>query len=109
MSERGSFITQFVYCHDCREQMAILFKDMSKDGYFCPNPLGENYSDGFAPIYGGQQYDSYGGGEIHNWEVWRETIEGMMCHDLDVAVMSESPETRQILRFIGRKKNEQAT
>ncbi|MCW1908605.1 MAG: hypothetical protein KIH63_004660 [Candidatus Saccharibacteria bacterium] len=103
MSERGSFITEYMYCHDCRKKVGELLTDARESGWFLAQPLA-TMQDDTCSIWGGMMYDTYSGGEIHHWEAWRNKIEGAICHPLHVAVMSEDDDGKQIMIFKPREK-----
>jgi hypothetical protein len=92
MSERGSFITEYIYCSKCLEHARnILLRD---DKELCSQQVlsWESHPQPTAiPIIAGKVGSSYKNGEIHLFE--DELIPLLVeriCHAITIAVLPES-------------------
>jgi len=86
VSERGSWVTQYIYCPECvcavRDAIAAADAD---SGYAI-----ETISAPQGPIFGGFISGPGLNGEHITFEVdMREEIESRICHPLSVAVLSD--------------------
>lgn len=90
MSERGSFVTEFIYCDKCFESIKpILLKDGKfLKGVSIPQVGGV---DGEIPIIAGKIGGSYSGEELYEFEEEiAPEIAKVICHPLRVAVISDT-------------------
>lgn len=87
MSERGSFVTEYVYCNHC---FNVLKKFLICQDYCLASSLLELKGEPL-PIIAGKIGGSFEGEEVfmfmHNYG---DSIENEICHDVRVAVLGES-------------------
>jgi len=89
MSDRGSFVTQFVYCPTCFEvaKKHLLLDERAIFGYALPA----------TSIIAGFVKDPLSGWEA---EIVREVAEGMeaeLCHDMRICVITEQCGIKEII------------
>jgi len=85
MSERGSFVTEFIYCHDCRTRvLAVLSKEM--DGVI-ELPIGGVIAGRVQGMYPGEEIDYF---EEHT-DLHRDILQAI-CHPLRLCVLAEARE-----------------
>jgi len=90
MSERGSFVTDYIYCSKCLEVAKTLLLGRGKylTGVMVPHWSGANGE--FMPIIAGKVGALYAGGEI---DAFRDEItpllEREICHPMRIAVLAE--------------------
>lgn len=92
MSERGSFVTQYVYCGKCFKALKkILIQDHKyHSAISLPGWTGLN---GGLPIIAGKIGGLYAGEEIHTFE--DELVPSLapkLCHAVRIAVLAEQGE-----------------
>jgi len=89
MSERGSFVTQFIYCPDCFVKMKAALCQNKK--------LNKAYLRGVkvrnAPIIAGKIRGGWRGEELHLVEQYIFTNENAPCHPVRIAVLADSGES----------------
>lgn len=103
MSERGSFVTEYIYCDKCYEAAREVF--VSDDKYLrgVPIPMwgeGNRTGEGFGddkhprelPIIAGKIGGLYAGEEIHEMGELLRELKPKLCdgHTVSVAVLSDS-------------------
>src|SRR3990167_11535389 len=90
MSERGSFVTQYMYCHACM---------MSAETVLCvelgaalsAQRLQWTYNDELLPIIAGSVRGSYRDEEQHIFELEvMPALSRLVCHNVSVAVLAEN-------------------
>ena len=102
MSERGSFVTEYIYCSKCFEAAKSVL--LGKEKYLCSVVI-PTWSPGPAenqelPIIAGKCGGLYLGEEVNTFEFeYRDQLEPLLCHPLDIAVLCEYREHRTILTF----------
>lgn len=107
MSERGSFVTQFVYCHKCFESLKPILALNGKflRGVVIPRwdgPLSAR-GDIELPIIAGKIGDTYPGGERITLGVqMRKEIETAICHQVMIALIPDGAEESVTLLFSPR-------
>lgn len=92
MSERGSFLTQYIYCAKCLDAARTVLIGQTK--YLCSaqvphwNPDKEGPE---LPIIAGKVGGLHAGEEIETFvEEYIPLLEGTICHPLRIAVLAES-------------------
>ena len=89
MSERGSFVTENIYCPRCFEaaKKVLLCREM----YLCSEVL--THPGGELTIIAGKVGGLYAGEELHTFEfeLNAELAKGI-CHPVRIAVLAESGE-----------------
>jgi len=95
MSERGSFVTQYIYCVKCAEAAERILGGDSKHltGFRIPI-WRDSPTPTDLPIIAGKIAGLYSGGEIAVFE--QEIVpllSAALCHPLRVAVLAEQGET----------------
>ena len=107
MSQRGSFVTEYIYCDKCANAVeAVLTTNRHK--YLCAQRLRSYEGDDMLPIIAGKVGGLYNGEEEHVFEFELvPEIEAAICHPVGIAVMAEDCEPRVKL-FIAKPKMESA-
>lgn len=92
MSERGSFVTEYIYCEKCFEAAKAVLT--SREKYLCTATLPSWLDDEKElPIIAGKVGGLYPGEEIHIFAFkFVEELELRICHPLRIAVLAESGE-----------------
>ena len=81
MSERGSFVTEYIYCEDCFEAVKKVILEHFKPELLWLSKL---------PIIAGWIGGSYSGQELSDFGYGiKPEIEKVICHDVRIAVHSE--------------------
>jgi hypothetical protein len=90
MSERGSFVTEYIYCDKCfHEVKKVLF---SRDKFLCSTVI-PSWCKQRLPIVAGKIGGLYAGEELVDMEMkFIPAIEENICHDVRIAVLAESGE-----------------
>lgn len=87
MSERGSFVTEYIYCNECLESVKSVL--LAKQKYLCSEQL-DYFEDSKLPIIAGKIGGGYGGEELHTFEFeLMPEIEKLICHPVRVSVLAE--------------------
>ena len=96
MSERGSFVTEYVYCSKCFEVVKSVLLGANK--YLCSIVLpfhAEGYGDSGKdlPIVAGKIGGLYAGEELHvmEFELIPQLSKGI-CHKVRIAVLADNGE-----------------
>ena len=91
MSERGSFVTEFIYCKRCFEACKdVLCK---KEKHLWAMPLIGAFSE--QPMISGRIGDTYPGGELVRMEFELiPLLESRLCHQVRIAVLADNGESR---------------
>ena len=95
MSERGSFVTEFVYCNKCFKVLCDIL--LGNEKYLMsikiPHWNNENIEKKTLPIIAGKIGGLYPGEELDRFEVYFvPEIESLICHTVRIAVLAESGE-----------------
>lgn len=94
MSDRGSFVTEYVYCGKCFE--AIKKYLLGNEKYLCSTTIPswcKSTEEPELPIIAGKFGGSYSGEELINFKYnIIPKIEKVICHKLRVAVLAEEGE-----------------
>jgi hypothetical protein len=95
MSERGSFVTEYIYCSDCHAAARkVLLRDTvgAERKAFDSSEL-PAWTGGFHPIIAGKLGASFVGGELQDFEHYDvPVLAAAICHPLRVAVLAEEGE-----------------
>ena len=90
MSERGSFVTEYIYCKECFEAAKRV---LLKDGKFLRGVMVSSWtgcSDSHLPIIAGKIGGLYSGEELYNFEHdLVPELSASICHELRIAVIAE--------------------
>lgn len=91
MSERGSFVTEYIYCERCLDAIKpILLRD-SKGLRGTMMPSWTEAETPFLPIIAGKIGESYPGGEMHAFEYGLlPRIASVICHPVRIAVLADN-------------------
>jgi len=83
MSERGSFVTEYIYCEDCFKAVEKIMCDYAQ--YIFGNPN--------LPIIAGKVKGSYAGEEVLTMEMdIVPEIKKVICHKVRIAVLGDTDE-----------------
>jgi len=83
MSERGSFVTEFIYCPNCFEAIKPILIDDNK--YLDSTTIKTR------PIIAGKIGGLYAGEELHTFEFdLIPQLEKVICHKIRIAVLSDT-------------------
>lgn len=86
MSERGGFVSQFIYCERCLRavlESAARCGGDQEDKTFSCRQLGN------APMVSGRLGAYYPAGEIDTFGSWAEDLAGHVCHPVRFAVLTD--------------------
>lgn len=95
MSERGSWITEYIYCSKCAEQFR---RFLIETGAHEPNKYWSGLEIVPGAIFAGRIGGLYSGEEPHAWEELQEKLRPMLCHPIRVAVIPESESAQGIYK-----------
>ena len=98
MSERGSFVTEYIYCADClRAAQKVL---LAREKYLCSEQL-VSWEPGGAllPIIAGKIGGLASGEELRAMEELGALLELRLCHPLRIAVIPDSEREGRIFFF----------
>ncbi len=109
MSERGSFVTQYVYCEVCFEGLQkVLCKNPSK--WLAATALPSWDDNGPLSIIAGKVGGTWGGEERFKLdEELRLAIERAICHSVRISVLPEDDEADVVLVYEPRKRGIQTS
>lgn len=93
MSERGSFVTEYIHCPKClAAAKAVLMQD-NKGLKGVQIPVAGSVSEGLYPIIAGKVGGMFGGEELQVFESELiPALEPVLCHPLRIAVLAEDGE-----------------
>ena len=90
MSERGSFVTQFIYCPECLASVVKVLGTSNK--YLCGAEI-PAWNGGDSRIVAGKVGGLYPGEEIDTFtKEYVPQLELFLCHELRIAVLGEQGE-----------------
>ena len=99
MSERGSFVTQYIYCEKCFEAAKTVL--LGNDKYLCSLVIPSYEGSGkFLPIIAGKIGGLYAGEEIHTFlEELIPRLEPLLCkdHAVKIVVIPDNGEAKGII------------
>lgn len=92
MSERGSFVTEYVYCGKCFEACRSVL--LGREKYLCSTTIPSwSPHEGRLPIIAGKIGGLYGGEELHSFEFHLiPELEKFLCHTVRIAVLADEGE-----------------
>jgi hypothetical protein len=97
MSERGSFVTEFVYCPKCLAALKQVLVDSRHDKYLSGAVLTVDYTargqpdHRNIPIIAGKVGGLYPGEELDQFRFWLiPDIEKTICHPVRIAVLADT-------------------
>lgn len=93
MSERGSFVTEYVYCKKCFTALKKIL--LSKEKYFCSQVIEswDGCSESYLPIIAGKVGGSYPHEEIRVFKhELADKIEEVICHPIRISVIPDTEE-----------------
>lgn len=92
MSERGSFVTQYIYCDECLNAAKSIL--IGNEKYLCSSQIQSWTDEGkMLPIIAGKVGGLYEGEELHDFECdYIPRLEKVICHPLRVAVLADRGE-----------------
>lgn len=103
MSERGTFVTEFIYCPECLEAVKKVFEDADQGKFFHAEQLAMNGVP--QPVLSGRIGEFWPGGEPRSfeWDILPE-LNKVCCHPVRVVVIPEAggPETFTVTPGIKR-------
>jgi hypothetical protein len=105
MSERGSFVTEYIYCSGCLAAAKSVLVAQHKGLCSTVIPTWESTTSrsGELPIIAGKVGGSYPGEELHTFDSeFRDALEPLLCHELRVAVLSDTG-GQEFFTFLPRK------
>lgn len=88
MSERGSFVTEYIYCSKCLEAAKLAL--LAKDKYLCSQQIHtwEEVGD-YLPIIAGKLGGLYAGEEVKTLKDALKQSKAKPCHDVKIAVICD--------------------
>ena len=94
MSERGSFVTEYIYCNECFEAAKSIL--LSRKKYLCsvvvPHWNPDHEGPGM-PIIAGKVAGLFRGEELQIFEYeFNEKLAKVLCHPMRIAVLAEGGE-----------------
>jgi hypothetical protein len=93
MSERGTFVTQYIYCPNCLEAVRNCFRKHEAGKWF--HAIQINMDLYPYPIFAGRISESWPGGEVFEFETEiLPALEACICHPVRVVVMPENGDAR---------------
>jgi hypothetical protein len=89
MSERGSFITEYIYCSKCFQKMKEAL--CHRDKFLCAEPI-KHWNEDFdhLNIIGGKIGDSSPGGEVFTIAYHLFNKANAPCHNARIAVIPDA-------------------
>ena len=89
MSQRGSFVTEYIYCDACAQALGSLLT--SENHKFLCAPRLRSWQEGETlPSIAGKVGGLYDGEEVHVFELaLNPQIEAVICHPLTIVVLPE--------------------
>lgn len=94
MSERGSFVSNYTYCHKCIEVLKKHLLD--RDKFLCSQVLMGEDGEEF-PIIAGKIGGNYSGHESNEfWFDFGKKIAKEICHEVRIAVLCDTGSADEI-------------
>ena len=88
MSERGSFVTEYIYCEKCFDILKELL--LGNDKFLCSQQVLSWEKDEFLPIIAGKIGGLFSNDEIFTFETeFIPDIEDRICHNIRIAVLAD--------------------
>lgn len=96
MSERGSFVTEYVYCPECFD---VLCERLCQNSKYLKGVVIPSWIPGMnLPIIAGKIGDLAPGGEVRTMEEVLSGVNHELCHEVRIAVLCENGQS-EILTF----------
>lgn len=96
MSERGSFVTEYIHCKACLKAVRDVLVDVGRDKFLCSQqiiswcPKESPYHAELLPIVAGKVGSTFAGGEVMVFEDdYIPQLEKRICHPVRIAVLGE--------------------
>ena len=87
MSERGSFVTEYIYCNECFEAAKKIL--LGREKYLC-SAIIPSWCDQTIPIIAGKVGGMYRGEEIDTFKKeYIPELEKIICHPMRIAILAE--------------------
>lgn len=104
MSERGSFVVQYLYCKKCADVVQeVLLKKAEEQGKYLVPFTSQQYQN---RVLAGKVGGVYAGQELELFDEMRDEIEAAICHPVRIAVLPEWKQGDAILAFNPRPPKE---
>lgn len=89
MSERGTWVTEHIYCAEC----VVRFQQWLDDTH-CGNDGSKywSYVKNGEWSFAGKISGLYSGEEIHDWDGFEEDLKKLLCHPMRIAVLAGEDE-----------------
>ena len=89
MSERGSFVTEYIHCSKCLSSAKAVL--LGNDKYLCSTTIPTWDGTGAElPIIAGKIGGLYAGEELDTFDIYlADELSKVLCHPLRVAVLAE--------------------
>lgn len=87
MSERGTWITEHIYCAQCVERFQ---KFLDESGCLTDANKYWSYVKSSPWSFAGRISGLYAGEELHDWENMAEDLQKILCHNMRIAVLAEN-------------------
>lgn len=95
MSERGSFVTQYIYCNGCLAAAKSVL--LARDKYLCSAAIPSWQEGRELPIIAGKIGGIGPGDEMQDFELnTLPTLSERLCHPLRIAVLADREEMNGI-------------
>ena len=93
MSERGSFMTDYIYCSQCLKALKLILCEKTKS--LCGSQLPSWQTGKRLPIIAGKIGGSYFGEEIHIFESELiPKIKSIICHHVRIVVFADNGDAK---------------
>lgn len=101
MSDRGSFVTDYIYCDKCMEAVENVFDRLADDLWHTSRLIGADGEQ--LPIVAGKLRGLGGGDDLFNLEYEiAGDIAKLVCHKVRIAALPDGREARIIIVTPGR-------
>jgi len=97
MSERGSFVTQYIYCNECFVRMRAVLEQRGKQLCGIAIPSWEEEQSRPLPILAGKVGGSYPGQELTTFVFDLFDKSNAPCHPVRIAVLSDDEDSQSII------------
>jgi len=93
VSERGSFVTEYIYCKQCVESVRQVFASLEQGKWFYPVQVIQGLYP--QPIFAGRIGEGWPGGETFAFETEiLPDLNKSVCHEVRVVVIPEFGEPK---------------
>ena len=89
MSERSSFVTQYIYCQECFAAATEVLSELDK--FHCAGPLAQQWNNEQLPIIAGKWGDLDPDAELHEFFKLMKHLSTKICgnHSLRIVLIQE--------------------